>query len=150
MQLKCFQKVKYMCLLVCFVVVMIFYFAILIIYLYGRGGESADKDWFMSSTEEPDWRGRLQQALKDRGLKVQAVSLEAGLHKNYVSRVISGQNSTVDNLSRVCDVIGIRMAYLFQIDGEIGLAEEAIKMTKGMSESEAQKVIRILESSRRD
>lgn len=83
------------------------------------------------------WRERLADALKASGKSKRAVSLATGMGAGYLHSVLAeGKDPSVDNLAKVCEVIGVSMTqvlYGFDISPEterLMRAAEASKETR--------------------
>ena len=95
------------------------------------------------------WRVKLRQSLDDRGLEYAEVSRKAGYNEEFLSKVFRGRlNPTIERISNICTIAGIRMAYLFadELTPEI---DRSIELAQSISKEEAELVDRLLKSSKR-
>lgn len=76
----------------------------------------------MEKEIDTDWRGRLQAALKDRGISMRAASIGANLGPGVVNSWFKdGKEPSMSNLLEVCRFAGISSAYVifgYQITDE--------------------------------
>ncbi|AHD01169.1 helix-turn-helix domain-containing protein [Leisingera methylohalidivorans] len=94
------------------------------------------------------WRKRLRQALDDRNLDYDKVSLESDSGAEYVSRVLSGRfNPTVGKLMKICEVANIDMAWLFS-DDPSSESRSVVEKAADLSENDAELVSRLIKSAR--
>lgn len=71
----------------------------------------------MSSHDQ--WRDRLASAIHNKNIKVTLLSTELGLHRDYVSNVISGKaKPNTDRVAEICDKLGVSLSYILTGDGE--------------------------------
>lgn len=65
-------------------------------------------------------RLRLDEILKNRGLKQKDLAALAGLHENTVSRLVSGGVRQIDmeTIGKLCDALGITPEQLFDYSPE--------------------------------
>ncbi len=78
----------------------------------------------MSTHEQ--WRERLASAIHNKNVKVTLLSTELGLHRDYVSNVLSGKaKPNADRLGKICDKLGVSLSYI--LTGEGGASEEGKK-----------------------
>lgn len=67
-------------------------------------------------TAEPAWRRRLRAAIAADGRGVVELSLAAGLNRAYLTGLLRSESSPrLDALARVCDVLGVSVAWI--VDG---------------------------------
>jgi transcriptional regulator with XRE-family HTH domain len=65
--------------------------------------------------------GRLRKARRDKGLTLDGVAGAAGVTKSFVSAVERGQTSpSIGSLYRICDVLGVSIAALFETEAAPG------------------------------
>jgi transcriptional regulator with XRE-family HTH domain len=94
------------------------------------------------------WRKRLRQALDDRGLDYDEVSVAAECNAEYVSKMLAGRfNPTVARLMKICEASHIDMAYLFSEEPGPG-DRNIIDQTADLSEQDADLVNRLIQSAR--
>jgi transcriptional regulator with XRE-family HTH domain len=59
------------------------------------------------------WKSRLEQAIKDDGRSMRALSLEAELGPNYLSEVFrEGKEPGVEKMMKVCDVLKVSFTHI--------------------------------------
>lgn len=62
--------------------------------------------------ENQDWRARIRAAIKEKKLSMRRVSLDAGKAEGYLHSILAdGKDPSIDNLTKVCEVIGISLPY---------------------------------------
>ena len=72
--------------------------------------------WGRFVLNEAGWRARLHAAVKASGHSMRAISLEAGLSKNYLhSILVDGKEPTVASVIAIAEVLGVSAGEL--IDG---------------------------------
>lgn len=61
----------------------------------------------------PEWRARLEDAVKKSGKSSRAISLAAGMAHGYVHSIIkSGKDPTIDNLIAICEVLNVSLTQI--------------------------------------
>jgi transcriptional regulator with XRE-family HTH domain len=78
---------------------------------------------------EETWRERLADAIHSRGVKITRMSTDLGLHRDYISNVLSGKaKPNADRLRAICDHIDVSIAYILTGTGdkEPGTSKEAL------------------------
>ncbi|MVO16823.1 helix-turn-helix domain-containing protein [Rhodobacteraceae bacterium CY05] len=94
------------------------------------------------------WRQRLRQALDDRNLDYDEVSVSAGSNAEYVSKMLAGRfNPTVARLMKICEAGGINMAYLFS-DDPSEEEQSVLEKAADLSGEDADLVNRLIQSAR--
>lgn len=94
------------------------------------------------------WRKRLRQALDDRGLDYDEVSVAADCNAEYVSKMLAGRfNPTVARLMKICEAANIDMAYLFSEEPS-SEDRNVIEKTADLSDQDADLVNRLIKSAR--
>jgi len=64
------------------------------------------------------WRDRLAAAIHSKNVKVTLLSSELGLHRDYVSNVLSGKaKPNTDRLAKICDKLGVSMSFVLTGEG---------------------------------
>lgn len=72
------------------------------------------------------WRERLATAIHSKNVKVTLLSTELGLHRDYVSNVLSGKaKPNADRLGMICEKLGVELSYV--LTGNGGNGEEGKK-----------------------
>jgi len=65
------------------------------------------------------WRERLAAAIHNKNIKVTLLSIELGLHRDYVSNVLSGKaKPNTDRVAEICDRLGVSLSYILTGKGE--------------------------------
>lgn len=94
------------------------------------------------------WRTRLRQALDDRGLDYDEISVAAECNAEYVSKMLAGRfNPTVARLMKICEAGNIDMAYLFS-EQPSRESREVVERASDLSEQDAELVSRLIQSAR--
>ena len=96
----------------------------------------------MSAHEQ--WRDRLASAIHNKNIKVTLLSTELGLHRDYVSNVLSGKaKPNTDRVAQICDKLGVSLSYILTGEGE-GKDEGASSASVTELQSDALKSLRHL------
>ncbi|MXU66777.1 helix-turn-helix domain-containing protein [Oceanomicrobium pacificus] len=67
-------------------------------------------------SESEAWRTRLASAIHLKGVKVTHLSTDLGLHRDYISNVLSGKaKPSMDRVRAICDALDVSLAYV--LDG---------------------------------
>lgn len=65
------------------------------------------------------WRERLAAAIHNKNIKVTLLSTELGLHRDYVSNVLSGKaKPNTDRVGAICDKLGVSLSFILTGKGE--------------------------------
>ncbi len=65
------------------------------------------------------WRERLAAAIHNKNIKVTLLSTELGLHRDYVSNVLSGKaKPNTDRVGEICDKLGVSLSFILTGKGE--------------------------------
>jgi transcriptional regulator with XRE-family HTH domain len=100
----------------------------------------ADSD-AMKNTE---WRTRLAEEIDRKGMKMRSVSLRAKLGPGYVHSILSaGKDPTIENLLRVCDVLGVSPIYIL-MGHDVTPEDEAIVSSLHESREVREAVLTLL------
>lgn len=75
------------------------------------------------------WRDRLGAALTEKGLSMRKVSLDSDLGAGYVFSILKeGKEPTIENLVRVCDVVGVPLGRIIFGDGASAERDELLAL----------------------
>ncbi len=91
------------------------------------------------------WRGRLAAALEQSGKSKREVSIAAGMGAGYVHSLLGeGKDPTVQNLIKVCEVIGVSLSFVlygYELTAE---NEEILRLLKAATPGERKGLLQIL------
>lgn len=66
---------------------------------------------------DSDWRQRLQMLIDERGIAVTRLSVQAGMDRSTLGKILAGSDPTIDNFLSICKQLGISPSQLLE-DGE--------------------------------
>lgn len=73
-------------------------------------------EMFGAMTDQPDWRDRLREELRAKGVRITKLSEELGFNRDYISKVLNKREHEplLENVRRICDGAGIDFSALFK------------------------------------
>ena len=104
----------------------------------------------ISGMKDEDWRQRLTAAIKDKGTSMRALSLAAGLGPGYVHGLLKeGKDPTVDNLLKLCDQLGVSIAYILKNVSVNAETEEILGLLQSASPEARSGILALLREKKR-
>lgn len=95
--------------------------------------------------EGEGWRGRLRSAVEASGKSQRAISIAAGLGPGYVNSLFKeGKDPTIENLIKVCEVVGASLSFVLYGIEMSRQTEETLRLLQAAPEDEREAWLALL------